>query len=94
MENEPNISKENEPTKEKEGSPWGTLLWGLVLVVIAVIAFFAFSGLERDGGRVRIPALILIAYKLLGKWGVLGIFGGLGGLMTISGILGIAKKKS
>jgi hypothetical protein len=37
------------------------------------------------------PALVLVAYKTLGKTGVLVVFGGIGGLMALSGIAGLVS---
>lgn len=67
-------------------SPWGTLFYGVIFLVVGVGGYFMFDKLERDGGgRVRLPAVVLIAYKTLGKVGVLGVFGGIGGLMMVMG---------
>lgn len=67
-------------------SPWGTLFYGVIFLVMGIGGYLMFDKLEREGGgRVRLPAVVLIAYKTLGKVGVLGIFGGIGGLTLVMG---------
>ena len=77
---------------EEESSPWGTLFWGVVLIAAGVGGYFFFDHFEREGGSARIPAVILIVYKVLGKYGVLGVFSGIGALMSFAGVKGIASK--
>jgi hypothetical protein len=60
-----------------------------LLIAVGVGCYFWFDHLETEGGRIRIHALILLLYNLLGKWGVLGVIGGIGVLMTVSGARGL-----
>lgn len=67
-------------------SPWGTLFYGVIFLVMGIGGYLMFDKLEREGGgKVRLPAVVIIAYKTLGKVGVLGVFGGIGGLMLVMG---------
>ena len=87
--------KQNETTSsaapEKE-SPWATLGWGAFLVAVGVGLFFYFGHLEQEGGNVRMNAIVLLVYNFLGRFGVLGVFGGIGALMMLFGIKGIVQR--
>jgi hypothetical protein len=76
---------------EEKKSPWGTLFYAAIFLLIGIGGYVMFDKLEREGGSVRMPALAILAYKMLGKYGVLAVFGGIGGLMTISGIAGLVS---
>lgn len=78
------------PPKE---SPWSTLGWGAFLLAVGVGLFFYFGHLEQEGGNVRMNAIVLLVYNFLGRFGVLGVFGGIGALMMLFGIKGIMQKK-
>lgn len=91
----------NEPIKQNEASPpaapekdspWATLGWGAFLVAVGVGLFFYFGHLEQEGGKVRMNAIVLLVYNFLGRFGVLGVFGGIGALMVLFGIKGIAQR--
>ena len=77
---------------EEDGSPWSLIGWGLVMLVGGIAGFFIFWNLEDQGGSVRLPGLLVLAYQLLGKWGVLVIFCGIGGFMTIAGYLRLKEE--
>ncbi len=49
--------------------------------------------LENDGGNVRMPAVIILAYKTLGKTGTAAVFGGLGRLLMVYGTSKLVSKK-
>ena len=66
-------------------SGWGDIFWGVVCLALAVGSHFVFTKLEEEGGRVRLPAIVLVAYKTLGKTGTSVLFGGLGGLLIVYG---------
>ncbi len=78
---------------EEKDSPWATVGWGLFLVAVGVGLYFLFNYWEQEGGRMKMNAIVLLVYNFLGKWGVLGVFGGLGVLLTLVGIKGVMKGK-
>lgn len=82
------------PKQAEEYSPAGNIAFGLFMIVVGVGAFLYFAYLENHGGHIRTHALILLVYGTLGKWGVLGLFGGLGAIIFGKGIWGIVKSKS
>ncbi|MFT3879846.1 MAG: hypothetical protein QM703_09320 [Gemmatales bacterium] len=91
--NEPVKPNEAPPTAPPEkDSPWATLGWGAFLVAVGVGLFFYFGHLEQEGGNVRMNAIVLLVYNFLGRFGVLGVFGGIGALMVLFGIKGIAQR--
>lgn len=75
----------------KQDSGWGDIFWGFVCLAVAAGSFIVFSKLESDGGKVRIPAVILVAYKTLGKTGTAALFGGIGALLIVYGGTKIAR---
>ena len=75
----------------KQDSGWGDVFWGVVCLAVAAGSFIVFSKLETEGGNVRIPAVILIAYKTLGKTGTAALFGGIGALLIAYGGSKIAR---
>ena len=77
---------------KSESSGWGNVFWGVVFVIVGIAGCIVFNKLEREGGSVRMPAVVILAYKMLGKWGVLAVFGGLGGLMTLMGLATVVSK--
>lgn len=83
-----NATPDTPAQTSSEDSPWGTIFWGVVLIAVGIGAYIMFGKFEAGEGpeRVRIPAVILIVYKILGKTGTLAVFSGLGGLMTLSGL--------
>src|SRR5262245_60200711 len=42
--------------------------------IVGILAFLWFRHLEAQGGQIRTHALIILAYRTLGTWGVLGLF--------------------
>ena len=48
-----------------------SLLAAAGLAILGVLAFLWFWHLEAQGGQVRTHALIILAYSILGTWGVL-----------------------
>ncbi len=65
---------------------------GLFLVAAGVGLYFLFDHWEQEGGNMRMNAIVLLLYKMLGKTGMAVVFCGGGGLMTLFGILGLVKK--
>lgn len=81
------MSQENETQEKNEKpNPWGAVALGVFLIAVAVGLFFWFNHLEQEGGTIRMHALIILTYKLLGKWGVLGVFGAFGCLIAGIGV--------
>ncbi|HQR42022.1 MAG TPA: hypothetical protein PLX97_05045 [Gemmatales bacterium] len=78
-------------TPEKKDSPWSHVGYGLFLVALGVGLYFLFNHWEQEGGRMKMNAIVLLVYNFLGKWGVLGVFGGLGAALTLFGINSMLK---
>lgn len=69
-------------------SPWGAFLYAFVFFIIAVGGYAKFRDLEKSGGRERMPAIVILVYKAVGKTGVLAVFGG---LSAISALMGVSR---
>lgn len=63
---------------EKYKNWWKTLLLGAAAVVFAVYEYVDLTAFEKTGGTKRMNEFSAILYGLLGKWGVVLVFGGLG----------------
>lgn len=82
----------DEESGGKKDNPWGTLLGGLFLVAVGIGLYFVFDNFEREGGRMRMNAIVLLIYNTLGKYGVLGVISGLGALMTAMGLRDLMRR--
>lgn len=78
---------------EKKDSGWVDIFWGVVCLGLAIGSYVIFTKLENDGGNVRMPAVIILAYKTLGKTGTAAVFGGLGALLMVYGTSKLVSKK-
>ncbi len=86
------MTQEAEQKPEDQKTPPGALLLGGIAAIgVGIGAYYYFGHLETEGGRIRTHFLIILAYNTLGKAGVLGLFGILGGLLIAIGIRGIVK---
>jgi hypothetical protein len=82
--------KDEVKTEEnEENARFRTVGFGILLVFAGVGCYFWFAHLENEGGPIRTHPLITYAYSLLGKWGALGLLGGLGLLLTAVGVKGV-----
>lgn len=78
---------------EEEATPLQMIIGGVVLLAVGIGLYLFFGHLEQEGGNVRMPAIILGVYKLLGKTGLLLVCGGLGVLCLVMGIADMTKRK-
>lgn len=79
--------------QEKPDNPWSTLGWGVLMIGLGIGGYFLFANLEESGGSVRMNVIVLLVYKILGKYGVLAVFSAIGALLILVGAKGIAKGK-
>lgn len=79
--------------EKKEDSPAGVIGAGLLFIALGVGLYFLFDYIETEGGRVRMPVILIFIYGLLGKWGILCVVGGLGLLGTLVGIKDLISGK-
>ena len=71
------------------GRWWQPMLWAVICAGAGVFLFHIFDDLGRNGGSVRMNLIVVEIYKLLGKWGVLGIL--LAGAVAFA-VIGIRQR--
>jgi len=80
-----------EETKKKD-NPWSTIVYGIALIGLAIFLYYTFDNMEKEGGSVRLNWMLVLAYKIGGKWTVAVILALLGSFMTYSGISSLITK--
>jgi hypothetical protein len=50
------------------------IFWATLILIGGILTFMDLSKFEAHGDSVRLNIFIIFVYKLLGKWGVLGMF--------------------
>jgi hypothetical protein len=71
---------------------WGALICGPLLLGFAVWMYYDLTAFEAAGGERRMQWILVLAYKLLGKWGVVGFFALAGAGSLLLGISQIAAR--
>lgn len=69
-----------------------SFLYAAGSLALGIGLYFFFDYLEQEGGNVRMNAIIILAYELLGKNGVLGLFGAIAALFAWGGFSTLRKK--
>ena len=61
---------------------WTHVIAGVVMLVLAIVSYVVITKMESSGGSYRINAIFALFYKILGKWGLVGLLAlfGLGGI--------------
>jgi hypothetical protein len=83
------VSNPNEKT-----SPLAQIGWGVVLIAAGIILYFVFDNFEKEGGRMRMNAIVLLVYNIAGKWGVMGLLSGGGAIATFFGVKNLVSGES
>lgn len=78
----------------QEDSPWGTLVFGILMIVGAGWIYWYFGKLETEGGEVRMPAIGWLLYEMVGRTGLAAIAGLIGVFATWSGISDLRKRST
>ena len=63
---------------ESQLGPIANLVFGAVLIALAIWMYVVFGNFEASGGRLSLPRIVFAIYKIVGKWGIvipLGLFG-------------------
>jgi hypothetical protein len=77
---------------EDETSPVGLLIWGAIIIAVGIGSYVSLGNLEEEGGSMRTHKLIALIYNLMGRTGVLAVFGGLGLILVIMGIVKLVNR--
>lgn len=78
--------------KKKETTPKQLVTGGFLLICLAVVAYFYIGHAEHTDGSITLPVIIVPVYKLLGKWGIVGILAVGGILSLVMGVHDLRKK--
>ncbi|MCJ8328931.1 MAG: hypothetical protein HRT89_01730 [Lentisphaeria bacterium] len=82
------------PKSTQGENPIAGIFAGLFLIGLGAGLYYLFYLLESGGiGSIRLPGIIIIAYKLSGKWIVSGLVGILGVFLVYVNILDVLRRK-
>lgn len=76
----------------EEDSPWGSLVFGVLMILGAGWIYWYFGKLETEGGEVRMPAIAWALYEMVGRTGLAAIAGLIGVFATWAGISDLRKR--
>jgi hypothetical protein len=86
------------PVADDEPKPgekwWQSMLWAAVLLGGGIWLFQMFDDMEHKGGSMRMNVLVVGVYRVLGKWGVLGLFAVLSIGMAYLGVSQLRKQRA
>lgn len=68
----PTGSKANAGTST--GWNWKMIIVGVFMLAVSGVLFWALYDLERNGGSIRMPIILIGIYKIAGKWVLSGLF--------------------
>jgi len=87
-------SAPNRNTSTWAESPWAHSTVGICLFAIGIWTFFQLAGMEQGGDSIRLHWILLIAYTLLGKFGVMSLICSLGAWLTFSGVKQLISRQA
>lgn len=61
----PYVSPYEQPDKSIS---WGSVGFGLLMIGVAFFLYYTFDNLEKEGGSVRMNAIVILLYNIGGKW--------------------------
>jgi hypothetical protein len=70
----------------KEENPILTIVLGVFMIAGAVWLFTYIGGKEAEGGSIRLNVLLMILYKIGGKWLMSGLIALAGVAIIVSGV--------
>jgi hypothetical protein len=75
-------------TTRKPSRWWELVIYAAFCFGVAGYYLSEITTLEISGGTIKIPLLLMLPYKIGGKWGLVGILGAIG---TYSFALGVVR---
>lgn len=85
---DPQDSQQEEPTPA-----WKWFLYSAGSIGLAVLVFFLLKNMEETGREGRMNWIIVILYKIGGKWTAAGVLGGLGVLFAVLGFAALGSEQ-
>jgi hypothetical protein len=67
---------------------WKTVFSGLAMIAFSGFLFYILNNIEQKGGSVTMPLILIVIYKLFGKWVLSSLFGLIGLIMLAMGFSG------
>jgi hypothetical protein len=68
------------------------ILFGLGAIALGIYEFYDLAALETQGGTRRVHSVIKLIYEAGGKYAVLGVFAGVGAIVTVFGGVKLFRK--
>src|SRR5690349_1192875 len=85
----------SDPTPHEEHTPaWQWFLYSVGCIGLAILIFFLLKNMEETGQGGRMNWIIVILYKIGGKWTAAGVLGGLGILFAVVGIVELTRSNA
>ena len=72
--------------EEDRSRGWVFLVVGIVCLAAAAYMYYRFTAMQASGGSIRLPAILVLIYQVLGKWGAVGVTGVFGAIAVWMGI--------
>lgn len=87
------MSDQETPQQEEHTPAWQWFLYSAGCIGLAILVFFLLKNMEETGQGGRMNWIIVILYKIGGKWTAAGVLGGLGILFAVLGVVELGKSR-
>jgi hypothetical protein len=87
------MSDQETPQQEEPTPAWQWFLYSAGCIGLAILVFFLLKNMEESGQGGRMNWIIVILYKIGGKWTAAGVLGGLGVLFAVLGLMELGKSR-
>jgi len=74
-------------TTRKPSRWWELVIYAAFCFGVATYYLSEITTLEISGGSIKIPLLLMLPYKIGGKWGLVGILGAIGAYSLALGVV-------
>ena len=89
------MSRQQPPQEEEHTPAWQWFLYALGCIGLAILIFFLLKNMEETGQvQGAMNWIIVLLYKLGGKWTAAGVLGGLGVIFAILGFVELRQDQT